>query len=187
MWGSQSFDVRPDVVTCSKALSSGYFPIAAVLVSEEIYAGVADNSSRHGGFGHGFTGSGHPVGSAVALETLKIIEERDLVGHVRALGPRLMSGLRALGDHPLVGEVRGVGLIAAIELVGDKAGRTPFDPALKVGALAQDLALEEGLIVRALGDSVAVTPPLVISGDEIDELLARLSRTLNAAADRLAG
>ncbi len=185
MWGSETFGIEPDILTCSKALSSGYFPIAAVLLSEAIYAEIADNSARHGGFGHGFTGSGHPVGSAVALETIRIIEERDLVGHVREVGPRLMDGLRELGAHPLVGEVRGVGLIAALELVADKATGAPFDPKLKVGGLAQDLALEEGLIVRALGDSVAVTPPLVISAEEVDELLARLGRTLEATAARL--
>ncbi|MEM6745059.1 MAG: aspartate aminotransferase family protein [Pseudomonadota bacterium] len=185
MWGSTAFGMEPDVLTCSKALSSGYFPIAAVLVSEEIYAGVADTSARNGGFGHGFTGSGHPVGSAVALETIKIIEERDLVGHVREVGPRLQDGLRRLAGHALVGEARGVGLIGALELVADKETRRPFDPALKAGIMTQDLALEQGLIVRALGDSIAVTPPLVISAEEIDDLLGRLERTLDAAAARL--
>ena len=180
MWGSETFGIRPDILTCSKALSSGYFPIAAVLVTDEIYQTVADNSAKIGGFGHGFTGSGHPVGSAVALETLKIIEERDLVNHAREVGPRLLDGLHRFADHPLVGEVRGVGMIAAVELVADKATRKPFDPARKIGAKAQDLALDRDLIVRALGDSIAVTPPLVISRDEVDDLLGRFGRMLDA-------
>jgi len=180
MWGSETFGIQPDILTCSKALSSGYLPIAAVLMTDEIYQVVADNSARHGAFSHGFTGSGHPVAAAVALETLKIIEERDLVAHVRDVSPRLLDGLLRLGEHPLVGEVRGIGLIAALELVEDKATGKAFDPARKIGLKAQDHALEQHLIVRALGDSVAVTPPLVITAGEIDDLLARLRRTLDA-------
>ena len=179
MWGSQTFDIQPDLLTSSKALSSGYMPIAAVLMREEIYQEVADHSARLGGFGHGYTGSGHPTACAVALETLKIIEERDLVAHVRQVGPRLLDGLHRFADHPLVGEVRGVGLIAAVELVADKATRAPFPPTRKLGARVQEIAQDERLIVRALGDSIAFTPPLIISAEEIDELLARLSRSLD--------
>lgn len=187
MWGCETYDIEPDILTCSKALSSGYIPIAAVLVSNAIFQVIADNSAKNGAFSHGFTGSGHPVAAAVSLETLKIIEERDLVNHVREVGPRLMDGLHAMADHPLVGEVRGIGLIAALELVADKSTRRPFDPALKVGVKAQDLALKQNMIVRALGDSIAVTPPLVINSDEIDMLLERMWLTLDATLAELDG
>ncbi|MEM7742801.1 MAG: aspartate aminotransferase family protein [Pseudomonadota bacterium] len=180
MWGSETYGIEPDLLTCSKALSSGYIPIAAVLMNDEIYQVVADNSAKLGAFSHGFTGSGHPVAAAVALETLKIIEERDLVAHVRGVGPRLQDGLARLAEHPLVGEARGVGLIGALELVEDKSSSLAFDPAQKVGLKTQEHALDENLIVRALGDSIAVTPPLVITAGEIDDLLARLHRTLDA-------
>jgi 4-aminobutyrate--pyruvate transaminase len=185
MWGCDTYAIEPDILTCSKALSSGYIPAAAVLISDEIYQVIADNSAKNGAFYHGFTGSGHPVAAAVSLENLKIIEERDLVGHVREIGPRLLDGLNALADHPLVGEVRGVGLIAAVELVADKKTRAPFDPALKIGMKAQDLALEHHMIIRSLGDSIAVTPPLVITAEEIDMLLVRMRRTLDATLAQL--
>ncbi len=187
MWGSETYGIEPDLLTCSKALSSGYIPIAAVLMNDEIYQIVADNSAKLGAFSHGFTGSGHPVAAAVALETLKIIEERDLVAHVRGVGPRLQEGLARLVEHPLVGEARGVGLIGALELVEDKSSGRAFDPAQKIGLKTQEHALDQNLIVRALGDSIAVTPPLVITAEEIDDLLARLHRTLDATLSSVSG
>ncbi len=180
-WGSQTFDLKPDILTCAKALSSAYLPISAVLVSAPIYAAVEAESSRIGTFGHGFTYSGHPVSAAVALEALSIYRERDITGHVRTLAPRLQDGLRRLADHPLVGEVRGVGLVAGVELVADKARRTPFTPALAVAPKVVALCQKHGLIVRPLGNTIAVSPPLVITAEEIDMLIARLSAALDEA------
>ena len=123
-----------------------------------------------GTFGHGFTYSGHPVTAAVALETLRIYEDEDVLAHVQSLAPKFQAGLRRYAGHPHVGEVRGVGLIGAIELAAD--------PAMKAGARLAELALAEGLIVRAMGDAVAFCPPLVITAAEVDEMFARFDRAM---------
>lgn len=178
MFGSTTFGLRPDILTAAKALSSGYAPISAVMVSEQVHAAVATNSGKIGTFGHGFTYSGHPVSCAIALETLRIYEDEQVLAHVKALAPQFQAGLRAHAAHAHVGEVRGVGLIGAIELAADPAQRTPFDPARKAGARLAELALAEGLIVRAMGDAVAFCPPLIASAAEIDEMFARFDRAL---------
>ncbi|HLJ64215.1 MAG TPA: aminotransferase class III-fold pyridoxal phosphate-dependent enzyme, partial [Stellaceae bacterium] len=178
MWGSQTFGLAPDIMTMAKALSSAYLPISATMISEEIYQTLVLQSERIGSFAHGFTYSGHPVACAVALETLKIYEERDILGHVRNVAPRFQAGLKRFADHPLVGEARGVGLIGALELVREKRTKTSFDPGLGVGALASDLALKHGLILRNLGDTLALCPPLIIKEAEIDEMFDRLGLAL---------
>jgi 4-aminobutyrate---pyruvate transaminase len=182
MWGSETFGLKPDILTMAKALSSAYLPISATAISEELYQAFVAQSEKLGQFAHGFTYSGHPVCCAVAVETLKIYEERDIVAQVRKVAPRLQSGMRRFADHPLVGEVRGVGLIAAAELVRDKASKAPFDPKQAVGPLFAARAQEHGLIVRAMGDSIALCPPLIISGDEIDEMLRRFGQALDDTA-----
>ncbi|NLD69283.1 MAG: aspartate aminotransferase family protein [Limnobacter sp.] len=182
MFGSTTFGLRPDVLTAAKALSSGYVPISALMLSEKLHAAIADNSGRIGTFGHGFTYSGHPVASAVALETLRIYEEERMLEHVQTIAPRFQQRLRRLGEHPLVGEARGVGLIGAVELSADKASRTAFDPAAKVGARVAQLALDEGLVVRAMGDTVAFCPPLIITAQQVDEMFDRFERTLQRLA-----
>ncbi len=178
-WGSQTFDIKPDLITTAKALSSAYLPISALLISEPIFQGLIAESERVGVFGHGYTYSGHPVAAAVALEALAIYRERDIIGHVRAVAPRFQARLRALADHPLVGEARGVGLIGAVELVADKTRRTPFPPTRGIGARAAKLCLKHGLINRAMGDSLALAPPLIITEAEIDRMFDRLTRSLD--------
>jgi 4-aminobutyrate--pyruvate transaminase len=178
MFGSTTFGLRPDILTAAKALSSGYVPISAVMVSEQVHAAVAANSGKIGTFGHGFTYSGHPVTAAVALETLRIYEEEKVLAHVQAVTPQFQAGLRRYAGHPHVGEVRGVGLIGAIELAADPATRTPFDPAMKAGARLAELALQEGLIVRAMGDAVAFCPPLIITPAQIDEMFERFDHAM---------
>ena len=178
MFGSTTFGLRPDILTAAKALSSGYVPISAVMVSEKVHAAVAANSGKIGTFGHGFTYSGHPVTAAVALETLRIYEDEAVLAHVQSLAPRFQAGLRRYAGHPHVGEVRGVGLIGAIELAADPAKRTPFDPAMKAGARLAEFALAEGLIVRAMGDAVAFCPPLVITAAQVDEMFERFDRAM---------
>ncbi|WP_119678447.1 aspartate aminotransferase family protein [Indioceanicola profundi] len=185
MWGSQTYGMRPDIVTSAKALTSAYLPLSAVLVNERIYQACVAESEKIGVFGHGYTYSGHPVSCAVALETLRIYDDRDILGHVRALAPRMQEGLRRFRDHPLVGEVRGVGLIGGIELVWDKAARTTFDPKLTVAAKLVQFAHQHGAILRPIGDTVGFSPPLVISADELDELLARFGRALDDTTDWL--
>ncbi len=182
LFGCQTFNIKPDIMTMAKALSSGYLPISAVLISDQVYQTIADNSAKIGTFGHGFTYSGHPVPAAVALETLKIYEERDIVGHVRRVGPRLQEGLRRFADHPMVGEVRGVGLIAAVELVSDRASKATFDPPGRVGGYFAERAQAHGLIIRNLMDVIAFCPPLIITEDQIDSLVERFGRALDDTA-----
>ena len=180
MFGSQTFDLRPDILTCAKALTAGYLPMSATLVSRAIYDALLAQSDKLGVFGHGYTYSAHPVPAAVALETLRIYEERDIVGHVRKVGPRLQVGLRRLGEHPLVGEARGIGLIGALELVRDKGTRANFDPKAGIGAYLVKRAQHHGAILRNMaGDVIAFSPPLVITEAEIDSLLASTSRALD--------
>ena len=180
-WGSQTLDIQPDILTCAKALSASYLPISACLVNDRVFQALAKESNEIGTFGHGFTYSGHPVPAAVAIETLKIYDETDMGGHIAQVGPHLQSELRRLfADHPWVGEVRGTGLIAAMELVADKATRTNFDPKAKVGPRLTKILEENGVIGRAsINDTLCFSPPLIISREEIDELLTRVGKSLD--------
>ena len=182
-WGCETYGIEPDMLTCAKALSAGAAPISATLVSEDIWQACVAQSEKIGVFGHGFTYSAHPLAAAVALEALSIYEERDLVGHVRRVEPRFQAGLRRFADHPLVGEVRGVGLVAGVELVADKATKAPFPPADAMGARVAGLAQKHGLIIRAMGDTLAFSPPLIITEAEIDEMLACFGRALAEAGE----
>ena len=188
LWGSQTFGIRPDILTTAKQLSAAYAPISAVVVNKRVYDVLRQGSDEIGTFAHGFTYSGHPVSTAVALECLKIYEEIDVVERVRRLAPRLQQGLRErYADHPLVGEIRGVGLMAAVELVRDKSTGQPFDPALGVGPHCMAKAVERGVILRALGDTIAFSPPLIVSEAEIDQILDRFGEALRDTAEWLEG
>lgn len=177
-FGCQKYGFTPDIMTVSKQITSSYIPLAAVIFSEAIYDAIADNSEKIGNFGHGYTASGHPVATAVALENLAIIEERDLMGNAARLEAQFQAGLKAFADHPLVGEARGDGLIGAVELVADKKTRKPFDKLGRAGQIASAIGHEEGLIFRAIGDQIALCPPLIVTEDDINEIMARLGRTL---------
>jgi len=180
-WGSDTYNIKPDMITSAKQLSSAYQPIGAVLISKQIYEAFEAYSSELGMFGTGHTYGGHPVASAVALETLKIYEERDIVGQVKARSPHFLERLTALQNHPLVGQARGVGLIGAVELVQDKDTRQQYPVAEKMNAKVVAAARERGLVVRATpGDSIAFCPPLIISDDEIDELFDAMTDALSA-------
>ncbi len=182
LWGSDTFNIeKPDMVTVAKQLSSAYIPIGATMISEEIFQVIAEASNRHGVFGTGYTYGGHPVGAAVALETLSIYEERDILGHVREVMIPFQERLQALNSHPLVGEARGAGLIGAVELVADKGTKRSFDPALKVAQQVYQECLENGLILRALpsGDTVGICPPLIITEQQVDELFTALEISLD--------
>jgi 4-aminobutyrate---pyruvate transaminase len=186
MFGCQTYGLKPDLITVAKALSSAYLPISAVLISEKVFEAMSEASRTSPMFAHGYTYTGHPVSAAVALETLKIYEERDIVGHVQAVSPHFVERIRALGEHPLVGEPRAVGLVGAVELVADKASRRPFDPGLAVGPRVQAKAQERGVIIRAMQDNVAFSPPLIITEEQIDEMLDVTAWALDQVADELA-
>ncbi|MBM08199.1 MAG: aspartate aminotransferase family protein [Magnetovibrio sp.] len=183
MWGCQTFNLEPDMITCAKALSSSYLPISALFINDKIYEAVKEKSGEVGVFGHGYTYSGHPVPAAVALETLKIYEDRDIIGHVRKMAPILQDGLRLFSQHALVGEVRGVGLIAAVELMADREKVVSFEAGAKVGPRLQALAEENGLLVRAMGDSIGFCPPLIIGEEDIGLIIERFGKTLDAGLE----
>jgi len=178
MWGSETYGVRPDLITCAKALSSGYIPISALLMNDRVYQPIADQTAELGVLGHGFTYSGHPVAAAVAIETLKIYEEMDLLGTVAKNAPALQAGIRAFADHPLVGEATGVGMLAVAELVFDKAARTPFRREKRVGPYLMARAQVHGLLIRALGDRIGFSPPLVMTPDETADMFGRFEAAL---------
>lgn len=181
MWGSQTFNLDPDFISVAKQLSSAYLPISALLVSDRVYEAMVAESEKLGIFGHGSTYGGHPVSAAVALETLNIYEERDIVGHVRSVMGRFGDRMAALASHPLVGNARSCGLMGALELMKDKPSKTPFDPAQKVGPAAEGKCLENGLIVRAIGDNLAFCPPLITTEAEIDEIFDITEKSLDQA------
>ena len=183
-FGATTYGFEPDSMSIAKALSSAYLPISAVLLSPELSDIVEQESGKIGTFGHGFTYTGHPVAAAVALKTIEIYQRRDLVGHVRHVAPVFLKRLAKLGEHPLVGEAAGVGLIGAIELVANKKTKQNFEPAKQAGVTLMNFCQDEGLIVRALlGDRVALCPPLVITQDEINDLFDRLERALAKSLD----
>jgi 4-aminobutyrate---pyruvate transaminase len=180
MFGAPVVGFRPQSISVAKALSSAYVPIAAVMVPEVMYQAMLDESRKIGTFGHGFTYSGHPVAAAVALKTLEIYARERTVDRVARIAPQFQRRLQALGEHELVGQARGLGLIGGVELVADKRAKRSFEAKSGVGPRAVRFAEDEGLILRSLtGDVLALCPPLVISEGEIDELFDRLARALD--------
>ncbi len=186
MFGCETYGLRPDLITVAKALSSAYLPISAVLISQKIFDAMERASETSMMFGHGYTYTGHPVAAAVALETLRIYEERDIIGHVQAVSPRFRERVHAFADHPLVGQTRAVGLVGALELMADRERRTPFDPKLQVGQRVAAKAQERGLIIRAIQDNVAFSPPLIITEDQIDKMFDITRESMDEVAAELA-
>ncbi|CAB3749686.1 aspartate aminotransferase family protein [Paraburkholderia humisilvae] len=179
LFGSETYGMRPDMIVMAKQLSAGYLPISALMVNETIYRGLVSESEKIGTFGHGFTYSGHPVCAAVALETLRIYEEDGILEHVRSVMPHFHERLAELSRHPLVGEARGSGLLAAVELVANKETKEPFPPAEGVAIHAGKCALTYGVITRALGDTFNFCPPLIITHDQIDAMFDASKKALD--------
>ncbi len=180
-FGCTAMDMKPDTMSLAKAITSSYQPLSAVLVPESMYEAMLAESRKIGTFGHGNTYAGHPVAAAVAIKTLEIYERDDIFGHVRTLIPNFQKRLRALADHPLVGEARGVGLVGGLELVADKKTKRAFAPKQGVAPKTVVFGQEEGVIVRAIGDTLAICPPLIIKAAEVDELFDRVGRALDKA------
>jgi 4-aminobutyrate---pyruvate transaminase len=185
MWGSEAVGMRPHTISCAKALSSGYLPIGAVLIDEPMYDALRELTDAVGKLGHGFTYGGHPAAAAVALKTIELVERRGLVERTARMGERLAARLDEIRDRPVVGHVRQAGLMAGVELSPDTSGRTRFAPEAHVGEVCQRRCLERGLIVRAIGDVIALCPPLAIGEEEIDLMVARLSDALDDTAARV--
>jgi len=185
MFGCQTYDIRPDMMTLSKQLTSSYLPGSALLLNERVFEAIADESNKVGVLGHGFTGGGHPVVCAVASETIRIIEEENLVEHARKMGAYMVEGLKRYESHPLVAEVRGVGLLAAVELVTDKESKVALEKPGQLGAIAGRLAAQNGFITRNIVDAMAFCPPLTIKKNELDDLLERVGLALDGTLNEL--
>jgi 4-aminobutyrate---pyruvate transaminase len=184
MFGCTALGFKPNSISVAKALSSAYMPIAGVMIPEEMYQALITESRKIGTFGHGFTYSGHPVAAAVAVKTLEIYRRDKIIEKAAARMPQFQKRLMALGDHPLVTEARGMGMVGAIELAAGKDAKQPFDPKQGVGAQVVRHAEAEGLIVRFIaGDVISICPPLIIAPAEIDELFDRLTRALDRTLD----
>jgi putrescine aminotransferase len=183
-FGSDYFELTPDLMPVAKGLSSGYLPIGGVMVSKELSEVLID---KGGEFAHGFTYSGHPACTAVAAENIRIMRRERIVEHVeQEAAPYFRRKWAELADHPLVGEARSIGLLGALELVKDKSSRKFFDPRLEVGNRCRDICFGNGLVMRAVGDKMVVSPPLVINNTEIDELVEVASRCLDITQGELA-
>lgn len=179
MFATTTYNLKPDLITMAKQLSSAYQPIGAVMMNQKVYDVLEEGSRKFGIFGTGFTYSGHPVPAAVALETQRIYQEDKIGDHVKAISPTFQKRLHALADHPLVGETRGIGLIGAVELVKDKENRVNFDPAQKVAPWVVARAAHHGLIVRPLlNDSIAFCPPLIITENQINDMFDAFEKAL---------
>ena len=180
-FGSDYYGLKPDLMTIAKGLTSGYIPMGGVIVRDE----VAKTLSAGGDFNHGFTYSGHPVAAAVGLENIRILRDEKIIERVREeTAPYLQKRLRELSDHPLVGEVRGLGLLGAIELVKDKATRQRYE-GRGVGMICRNFCFNNGLIMRAVGDTMIIAPSLVITHEEIDELVTKARKCLDLTLEAL--
>ncbi len=178
-FGCTTVKIKPQMMSLAKQLSSAYIPISAAVVPGFMYEAMVEPSAEVGVFGHGYTYTGHPVASAAALKAIEIYQRDRLFDHAAEVGAYLQKGLQEFAGHPLVGEVRGKGLIAAVELVANKAERKPFDNGA-VGAAAKQFCQEHGLLIRAVaGNSLAFCPPLIINTQQIDDMLEMFSSALD--------
>ena len=188
-FGSCVFGIEPDLITVAKGLTSAYFPLSGALVGEKIYAVLEEAADRVGAFSHGFTYSGHPIGAATANAVLDIVEREDLVGNAREVGGYFQEQLKTVFTRlPIVGEVRGIGMLGAIEFVADPARKKRFDADLKVGARISKAARERGLIARAMphGDILGFAPPLITNKTEIDEIIRIAEAAVRDVMEELA-
>lgn len=178
MFGSDTFGIEPDILTVAKGVSSAYSPLSAVIVAGHIHDTLVDLTGKTGVFSHGFTYSGHPVSAAVALEALHILEERDIVGHVRKVGAHFQHHLQQLQQNPYVTRARGIGLMGAFDLLRAEDSEEGRGPRPACGDALMDRAEENGLFIRAVGDTIVIAPPLVITETEIEDLFKRLHGSL---------
>ncbi|MEM0977147.1 MAG: aspartate aminotransferase family protein [Pseudomonadota bacterium] len=181
-WGSETYSIKPDIITIAKGLSSGYQPIGGSLVADHVAQVIGEDE-----FNHGYTYSGHPVAAAVALENLRILQEEMIIERVAdVVGPYLSEKWATLGDHPLVGEARMVGLMGALELTPDKAARADFAAERgTAGYITREISFSNNLVMRHVGDAMIISPPLVITKAEIDLLIERAAKTLDMAHAKL--
>jgi adenosylmethionine-8-amino-7-oxononanoate aminotransferase len=175
----EHWDLRPDMLSLAKGISSGYIPLGASLITEEIYRALVDKAPAGAPFPHGFTYNGHPVACVAALKNIDILERERLIAQAADVGAYFQARLRAFADHPLVGDVRGMGLMAGVELVRDKPTKERFEPIGTAGAVVATAAFARGLICRAIADTIALAPPLCITRSQVDDVLRILAEALD--------
>lgn len=178
MWGSVKYNMEPDVIVASKCITAGYFPMGAVIMGGAFADELTRVSEAAEEFPHGFTAGGNPLGSAVALKTLEVLEDEGMLDMVNRVSPRFMARLNRLGEHRHAGEARGVGLMGAVELVADKASKTALPAELQISERIANKALEKGLICRPLGQAIVLGPPFIITEAEIDRVFDILEETM---------
>lgn len=186
--GSQYYDIKPDLITVAKGLTSAYAPLSGVIIGEKVWDVISQGSVEHGAMGHGWTYSGHPVCAAAGLANLRILQEENIMQNVQVVGDYLQQQLRqTFSDHPLVGEARGVGMLGALEFMQDKQQRIAFDGALSVGAKVSAACLERGMIARAMphGDILGFAPPLVATQQDIDSIIAIAKEAVDSVAEQV--
>ncbi len=183
-FGSTHFSIEPDLMSFAKGVTSGYLPLGGVLISDRVANVIIDNG---GEFAHGFTFSGHPVACAVALANIRILRDHGIVERVKnEKAPYFQRQWSTLENHPIIGEARSAGLVGALEIVSDKSQRARFPKSQKAGDRCRDFCFDNGLVMRAVGDSMIVSPPLIIENDQIDELVEKAHRSLDLTAAALA-
>ncbi|RWD45515.1 MAG: aminotransferase class III-fold pyridoxal phosphate-dependent enzyme [Mesorhizobium sp.] len=181
-FGSHLYGMRPDLVTIAKGLSSAYLPISGSIIGERVWKVLEQGTEKFGPLGHGWTYSGHTLCAAAALANIQVLKERNILEHVREVGPYWLEQMKTrLEGHPIVGEVRGVGILSAVEFMRDPIKRVPFDPALQVGVRAAAALLENDVIARAMphADTLGYAPPLIIKKDEIDIIVEATARAVD--------
>ena len=187
-FASETYDIKPDIMTIAKGLTSGYIPMSASIISEDIWQVLMNGTPEMGAFAHGYTYSAHPIAAAAAMANIDIMERENLPANAARIGTYFQNKLRKeIADHPLVGDVRGVALLGGVELVADKVKKTELDTSLKAAPTLAKYCVEEGLISRALMqmNALSFSPPLIITESEVDEVVARFQRALNRLTDEL--
>ncbi len=188
MFGSSKYGITPDLITVAKGLTSAYVPLSGAIVSKKVSDVLKAGSDKAGMFSHGYTYTGHALGAAAANAVLDVVENEDLPGNARTTGEYFQNKLKeTFADHPMVGEVRGVGLMAAVEFVADKDSKTAFDLDLKVAPKVSSAALENGVIVRAMPNQSAIgfAPPLIVDKADVDDIIDRVKRAVDSVTDEL--
>jgi adenosylmethionine-8-amino-7-oxononanoate aminotransferase len=178
LWGSQTYDIQPDIIIASKCITSGFFPLGAVILGERLTEQMMNASYEAEEFFHGFTAGGHPVGCALALEAIDIIINEKMIENVQRLEPIFMGGLKKFEELEFIGEARGVGLMGALEMVQNKETKQSFDGSISIGERVANQCIENGLICRPLGPSIVLCPPFITSDDEMDIIFETLEKTL---------
>ena len=185
LWGSDTYNLQPDIIISSKALTAGFFPMGAVILKQEIADEFVQASEEAEEFPHGFTSGGHPVGCAIALKAIDVIINEGLLDNVKNVSPYFLNRLKEFDEYEHIGETRGIGLMAALEIVKDKSSKKPFDPLMSVGDKVANQSIDNGLICRPLGPSIVLCPPFIITKEQIDTMFNMLHNTLKSVFNNL--